>query len=466
MSTKVTTSHLQLVISGALLVLAVSACSTEAATSQPSERGSGDSALSVAGETSHVPEILRVVERQETRDGARYYHEDIYFQDLQGDAATLANKLAGIDPEGGIFFHVTDDPITASAAEQRQEGLVTSTLVCPAALLDPFSATIEDRVKDRAGNLSEPVAFTFSCAANPPSNTPFLIGGGIVGLVVLLGIWLFFRSHPAERGSTTRSILLLFLLLLPVTLMLLILHEGGHALSDLSQIPENLRLFVHPFSFSGYSRPMFERTSVWQHAAGAVTALLGSLLISLPFWKRRSTRSFVLVALFPLTATGNGLYILTVNGDFRNIMNITGLPPAVFNIIGGAIAAVGILCLLSLLPLLGLSPRDKKALLILPAGYFLWALLSTIVAYLFVPASRFVIQYHLSGEILQSANAILWVPIQGLALAVLYLTLYRRMSTRLPAGLRTATAQLGWSDLRIPGLLAAISLIVGLAVIL
>ncbi len=453
-----------------ILSIALAACTAPQVRLSPAAAPTGVPQVNVSKSTAnaanHVPVIVRVAEREETKGKTLYLYKDIYFLDAAGDATVVLNKLVSLDPEGGLFLQVSDDPITASAAEQQREGLATATIGCPTTLLDPFSFTIEDRVQDRAGNLSRPITFTVSCVANPPSNSPFLIAGGIVGLLLLLGTWLFFRLHPAESGSTTRSILLLFLSLLPITLLLLLLHEGGHALSDPSQMGRESALFVHPFVFSGYSRPMFEYSSIWQHAAGSVTAILASLLISLPFWKQRSIPNFFLVSLFPLATTGNGVYILTVNGDFRNIMNITGLPPLVFNLIGGVIAAVGILCFLSLLPLLGLSPQDKKVLLVLPAGYFLWVLLSTIVAYLFVPASPFVIQYHLAGEILQSANAIVWIPIQGLALAALYLTLYRWISTRLPAGMRTATVQLRWSDLRIPGLLAAISVIVGLVIIL
>ncbi len=466
MNTKATTSHLQLVISGALLVLAVSACSTQAATSQSSARGSGDSAIRVAGETSHVPEILRVVERQETRDGAHYYHEDIYFQDLQGDAAALANKLAGMDPEGGLFFRVADDPITASAEEQKREGLITSTLGCYALTLDPFSVTIEDRVRDQAGNVSQPVRFTITCPANPASNVPFLIAGGLVGRLLLVVTWRFFYSHPDETGPTLRAILLFFCVLMPVMFMLSILHEGGHMLSQAGQGLANRVVYVHPFAFAGYSRPVWEWREIAAHAAGALTAILGALLISALLWKRRSTTTFALVALFPVVAVGNGGYILLASGDFRNIMNITGLQPVVFGLMGLPIILVGAFCLVSLLPMLGLSPVDKRTLLVLPVAYFLWALLSVIVAYVFVPASPFAMRWHLVGEILSSANSVLWVPFIGLALALFYLTVYRWLWPRLPEWLRTPKADPGWKDLRIPGLLAAISVIAGLAVIL
>jgi hypothetical protein len=448
-----------------LLGLMLAACSSLSQNSPTPDPASRQPAAPPANPApDHVPAILQVVEREERKDGYLLIAKDIYFTDAAGDATTLTNKLVSYDPAGGIWLTFSDDSITASPDQQKHEGLVTSTFGCPS-ILDPYSFTLEDRIRDQADNFSGPVTFTVSCAATSQNNTPFLIAGGIVGLGLLLGVWLHLRAHPSERGSTTRSILMVFCSLLPVTFLLLILHEGGHALSGLGHTGATPELFVHPFSISGYSRPMFEWDDVWTHAAGAATAILGSLLISLPFWKRRSASTFALVALFPLAAINNGVYILSVDGDFRNIMHLTGLPSIVFNIIGFMIAAVGLVCLLSLLPLLGLSPRDKKALLVLPAGYFLWGLLSTVVAYLFIPGSPFVVRWHLAGEILQSANSFLWVPLLGLFIGVIYLTFYRRVYTRLPAGLQTATASLVWKDLRIPALLFAISLVLGLIVI-
>ncbi len=462
MSPKIKAICVEPIVCGVFLLLVLSAGSAQAFASQPRN---GGEAISVV-DASHAPVILRTVEREEISNGVLLFHKDVYFTDPLGDAVALANRLAGTDPEGGIFFHVADDPITASTQEQKQQALVTSTFGCPSGLLDPFSFTVEDRVRDQAGNLSEPIRFTISCVANPPSNAPYLIGGGVIGLILLVTAWLFFRSHPGERGSMARAIVMFFCMLLPATFILLSLHEAGHAFSDIDRGLANMVLFVHPFSFSAYSRPMFEWNNVWQHAAGATVVILGSLLISVLLWRYRSISTFALAALFPMAAMNNGIYILSVGGDFRNIMNITGLPSGVFNVIGFVIAAVGVLGLLSLLPLLGLSPMDKRALLVLPAGYFLWALLSMIVAYLFVPSSLFAVRWHLTGEILQSANSFLSAPLVGLAVALLYLTLYRWLLPRTPAWLRTTQANPAWKDLRIPGLLATVSVIAGLLAVM
>lgn len=50
-------------------------------------------------------------------------------------------------------------------------------------------------------------------------------------------------------------------------------------------------------------------------------------------------------------------------------------------------------------------------------------------------------------------------------LAVLYVTLWPRVHPRLPAWLRTETVSLTWKHLRLPGLLAAISVAMGIIII-
>ena len=54
----------------------------------------------------------------------------------------------------------------------------------------------------------------------------------------------------------------------------------------------------------------------------------------------------------------------------------------------------------------------------------------------------------------------------GLLLAVLYITLFRKIHPRLPAWLRTDTVALTWKDLRLPAILAAVSVILGLIIVL
>jgi hypothetical protein len=402
-----------------------------------------------------------VVDREEIKNGFLLLHKDVYFTDPDGDAISVVNKL--ISSSLSYSLKITDDVIQASTEEQKGEALVTSTYGCGMKV----DFVIESRILDKAGNLSEPATLAISCTAPPVNTKPFLITGLVMGfvlaLVLLVGFWLLFRHRPIERLSALQSTLFLFCLLFPLGFMGLILHEGGHALYLLVRgVP--ITLYVHPFSFSGYARPMID-FSVWTHVLGAAVAIPVSLLISLPFWKRRSLSNLPLVMLFPWVAFQNGTYILTVTGDFRNLMQVTGLPAIVFIGLGACIAGLGIFYLFSLFPLLGLSPQDRKSLIVVPAAMFLWGFLSMIVAHLFVPGSPIDVEYFLAREIISGANEFFMGTIFSTLIAVLYLTLYRRVYPKLPTGLRMETINLTWRDLRLPGLLFVISVFLGLIIV-
>jgi hypothetical protein len=286
-----------------------------------------------------------------------------------------------------------------------------------------------------------------------------------LGLVVafLVGYWLIFRHRPVERLSALQSTLLLTCLIFQLRFMGVILHEGGHALYQLIR-GFGITLYVHPFAFSAYSRPMAD-WSAWTHVSGSAVALPAALLISLPFWKRRSLSNLPFLMLFPWVAINDGMYMLQRQGDYHNLMQVTGVPGIVLIVVGGLIACVGLILWFSLLPLLGVSPKDKKAFLVIPAAMFLWAFSSMIVAHLVVPGSPFAIKYALTGEIVSGANDYYFIVILGVIFALLYLTLYRWVYPRLPVGLRVETVNLTWKDFRLPGLLFVVSLVLGLMII-
>jgi hypothetical protein len=271
---------------------------------------------------------------------------------------------------------------------------------------------------------------------------------------------------PPARSSMLRSTLLLFLLAFPVYFMFLVFHEGGHALHTLAKGGSVSLFYVHPFPMAGYARPIFDWYNVWLHAAGAALVLPVSLLIFILCWKRRSVSLLPLVMFFPWTAIMQGFVILMVQDDFNNIVQLTGMSPIVFRVTGSMLVVAGIFLFVSLFPLLGLSPRDLRSLFVVPAALFLWAAVGLIVGTLFVPGSPADVVYGLGEEILASAKSslVLFV-IFGVVLAGTYVTLYRWVYPRLPAWLRTDTVQLAWKDLRLPGLLAAVSIILGWIVI-
>jgi hypothetical protein len=225
--------------------------------------------------------------------------------------------------------------------------------------------------------------------------------------------------------------------------------------------------YVHPFMLNGYVRPIMFWHDPWMHAAGPVLGILGSMLIFLFTWKRRSTALLPLVMFFPLALIDQGGNLLMVLGDINNLVQLTRLPPLLFQVLGGVMLVVGILFFLSLLPLLGVAPGEAKVFLVLTAPALLWAGIGLAIACLLVPSSDFAIRYNLVEEFLMGTR--MGTIASGVIFAlfsVLYLTLYRWLDPHLPAWLRSAKVTLTWKDLRLPGLLAVASVIIGFIIIL
>jgi hypothetical protein len=127
--------------------------------------------------------------------------------------------------------------------------------------------------------------------------------------------------------------------------------------------------------------------------------------------------------------------------------------------------SLALLPLVMLFPLAGLDPGDNKALFVLPAAMFLISTLSFLVEHIFVPGSPIDLEYFMEREILSDNLFIFWV-IFGIVLAVLYVTLFRKLYPRLPAWLRSETVNLTWKDLRLPGILWAVSTVIGLVIVI
>jgi len=418
-----------------------------------------------AGQTvaQHTPIILRIEGRTEDKNGQLLLHKDIYFTDPAGDATSVIHKLFATVPAGIYIPGFDDVRITASAGEQIIKGLVTSSVGCPVVLY-PLLLTIETRICDASGNLSEPVVVDFVCPANPPNSIPALIFELILWLGLLTGFWLSFRKHPALGKSAMLSMLLLFCSWIVQGFLGSVLHEGGHALATLIEGGKVWSFYVHPFTFTGFVRPVVD--TAWRFASAYMISILVSLMVFILFWKRRSVSNLPFVLLFPWGAIIQGFQMLTLGGDAYNIMRITGLPAVIFIFLGLVLVCSGIFFLLSLFPLLGLAPEDGRSLLVIPAVFSLQSIFGMLVAYLFVPGSPVDIRYAEGGGIIASAkNVAIFLPILGVLFAVIYITLFRKLSPKLPAWLRAETVQLAWKDLRLPALLAAVSVILGVVII-
>jgi hypothetical protein len=447
-----------------LLALVLTACASAAPAAQAPSPTSAPATLPRGG--GQAPVILRVQDRQKVVDGYRQLHQDIYYMDPDGDADAVTCTVVSSSLAQPITC--LDDPITISADEQKAEAVFTVYL---GRCSQKMEVRIESRIRDAAGNLSEPVPFALSCTERATMDTAPLLIRGLgtalgIGLVLALGFWLLFRKRPAERLAALRSTVLISFLFMVVFFIQVVFHEGGHALVPLMRgVP--ITLYVHPFRFAAYARPIVDAT-IGKDILGSATSLPLCLLISGLLWKRRRPVLLPLVMLFPYAAMGDGINLTGVmGGDFSNVVQSTGLPAPLFLILGGPIVGAGLVSMFSLFPLAGMDPKDKRALYVLPASLFLIGIISFVVAHLFVLGSPIDREYWMGPEIILSANlSIYLLPIMGTVLAVLYVTLFRWLYPRLPAWLRNETVRLTWKDLRLPGILWAVVVAIGLIVVI
>ncbi len=109
------------------------------------------------------------------------------------------------------------------------------------------------------------------------------------------------------------------------------------------------------------------------HASGTIFELLVSAVVFIALWKHRSFYTLPFLLVFPWSALYNGIGgifdTLGHTGDYHNIMTITGWSPTGFNLISLILSVVGVFFLISLFPLLGLVPKNRKSLLVLPIRY-------------------------------------------------------------------------------------------------
>jgi hypothetical protein len=278
------------------------------------------------------------------------------------------------------------------------------------------------------------------------------------------------KIRSSGLSSAVKSTVLLFSILFPMTFLTSIFHEGGHAFVNLIYRVPNTIIYVHPFSFAGYARPLSNLAgNAWFHAAGPMASILLPLVIFIPLWKRRSVANLFLIMLFPWNVFFQALPVLGIfmkNGDYYNLVQVTGLPSSLFIVGGIVIMLIGIFLINSCLPILDLKPENFHTLWVVPIAILLWTSLGYVVAHWMVPGSTIDVKYHLAPEILQTENLqFSTMAMAGLVFALVYVTLYRAIYRKLLPAWRTATKELSWRDLLWPGMWGAVSVVVGLIVI-
>jgi hypothetical protein len=261
-------------------------------------------------------------------------------------------------------------------------------------------------------------------------------------------------SDTTNYSSALQSILLLFFSYFVAYFLSLVIHEVGHGIMGLIKGYAFIGIFANPF-LGAYAKIIPGTPSLEGAISGEAFELLVCSSISTIFWKHRSSTNLPLQMLFPTALVFQGventIALATPMADFNYVMNVTGLPAVVFYVIGIIFICLGIFIFNLLFPLLGLGPEDRKSLVVVPIGLSLYDLLVVIFAYLFAPAA-----------IARGYMFLIIGGILGVILAVVYMTLYRRFYRRLPPSLQTEKADLTWRDLRIPGLLFTVLMVLGL----
>jgi len=106
---------------------------------------------------SRGPQLVDVIHRETNQQGNLIIHKDIHFIDPDGDAKIVTYTVLHSDIEN---YYVEDDPITATAEQQKQGTFVTATWKCGS---QSYQITLNARIIDEAGHQSPPFKLVFDC---------------------------------------------------------------------------------------------------------------------------------------------------------------------------------------------------------------------------------------------------------------------------------------------------------------
>jgi hypothetical protein len=255
-------------------------------------------------------------------------------------------------------------------------------------------------------------------------------------------------------SSISQPILLLLFSYFSAYYLQLVIHELGHGIVGMIKGYAFVGIFANPF-LGAHAEIIPGTASLEGAISGEVFLLLVSSIIAIMLRKRQSSSNLPLLMIFPTALIFQGIEntiaLADPMSDFNYVMNITGLSVAVFYAIGIIFICLGILVFTSLFPLLGLGLEDRRSFIVVPFGLSLYNVLVVIFAYVFAPASI------ARGYMFLVIGASL-----GVILAVVYTTLYPRFYHWLLPYLHTERANLAWKDLRMPGILFAVLMVLGL----
>jgi len=201
----------------------------------------------------------------------------------------------------------------------------------------------------------------------------------------------------SKKGSSIVELGLFFLGSYVIALLLSsAVHEIGHGLA-MSTIPINYRLVLNPFS-SSMAMPLSSiPTEIFSFvlSAGTILELLFGTVVVALFWRWRSTKLVPLLMIAPTSYLTSAGYFLIgtaiIEGDTALLIEM-GVPALVMQILGVLMLVFGVIFLVLLFPLLGLSRDDsfRKVAMILFIGLVLHGFGMIIFALLFSPLELYI----------------------------------------------------------------------------
>jgi hypothetical protein len=259
------------------------------------------------------------------------------------------------------------------------------------------------------------------------------------------------------------SILLLYFAYSFSFILFLAIHELGHALVGLIKGYIIERFVVHPF-FVSYVLLDPPTVSLESAAAGTICALSVSFVLFILLWKRRSISSLSFLMIFPVTLVMQGIEatggMANPSSDMSWVMYFTGLPAILFYVFGCVLIVLGIFFFLLLFPLIGLAPEDKKSFFVVPIGISLYSCLVVIFSNVFEPVSHEIALNEPVGYALTRAyNYLIIGVLLGVILSILYFKFYHKYFHRLPQSLQTEKVFVTSKDVRIPGIISTLFIV-------
>ncbi|MGY5879613.1 MAG: hypothetical protein RTV31_05150 [Candidatus Thorarchaeota archaeon] len=183
-----------------------------------------------------------------------------------------------------------------------------------------------------------------------------------------------FPIETSTRTSLYESALLLLGSYMIAALLTTAIHELGHGMA-LASISVDFQLMLNPFSTS-MTMPLLPIPSdslAWVAAAGTIVELVFGTAVFAIFWRWRSSKLLPLLMAAPLSyLTSAGYFLLgssIVDGDTA-LMITMGIPELLIQGLGAVMLVLGVVFLILMFPLLGMSRNDsfKRIFLILFLG--------------------------------------------------------------------------------------------------